>query len=126
MADNPMGEPQVAAVLGKIAAYAPGIGGAILSMAFTEGMKPWEKAMGVGIGLAMAFWFAPGFLALDAIWWPALAKSPQYPQILSMTGAFFALFGMTLATFVRRLLTTLKIQLDLGPLKINQDGEGAP
>ena len=26
MADNPMGEPQMAAVLGKIAAYAPGVG----------------------------------------------------------------------------------------------------
>ena len=123
MADNPMGEPQVAAALGKLVSYAPGIGGAILSMAFTEGMKPWEKAVGVAVGLAMAFWVAPGALIFLGHWWP---REVSQPQVISMAGAMFGLLGMTGATALKRIVTTLRIQFALGPLKINQDDGGAP
>ena len=123
MADNPMGEPQMAAVLGKIAAYAPGIGGAILSMTWGEKLTVHEKLIGVAVGLAMAFWVAPGFLVFLGHRWPQEVASPQ---VISMAGAVFGLFGMTLATAVKRFVTTIRVQLALGPLKINQDGEGAP
>lgn len=123
MADNPMGEPQVAALIGKWAAYAPGIGGAILSMTWGEKLTVREKLIGVAVGLAMAFWVAPGFLVFLGHWWPQEVASPQ---VISMAGAVFGLFGMTLATAVKRFVTTIRVQLALGPLKINQDGEGAP
>lgn len=123
MADNPMGEPQVAALIGKWAAYAPGIGGAILSMTWGEKLTVHEKLIGVAVGLASAFWFAPGFLVILGHWWPQEVRSPQ---VISMTGAVFGLFGMTGATAVKRFVTTIRVQLALGPLKINQDGEGAP
>ena len=123
MADNPMGEPQMAAVLGKIAAYGPGVGGAILSMTWGEKLTVREKLIGVAVCLAMAFWVAPGFLVFLGHWWPQEVASPQ---VISMTGAVFGLFGMTGATAIKRFVTTIRVQLALGPLKINQDGEGAP
>lgn len=69
MADN-TGDPNLLAVLSKLAPMTPGVAGAVLSLAFGEKLTVKGKAISVGGGLACALWVAPALVALAAALWP--------------------------------------------------------
>lgn len=90
MADN-SGDPQLIAVLGKLTPYAPGVAGAVLSLAFGEKLTVRGKALSVVGGLACALWLAPAIVAgLGAVWpW---GKLPG--EFVSAFAFLTGLFGM--------------------------------
>lgn len=90
MADN-SGDPQLLAMLGKLTPYAPGVAGAVLSLAFGEKLTVRGKALSVLGGLASALWVAPAIVAgLSAVWpW---GKLPG--EFVSAFAFLTGLFGM--------------------------------
>lgn len=116
---EPHSDPVLIGALKHVAPYIPGVAGAVLSLVWGERLSPWEKTGAIGVGLVMAFWGAPGVLEVMAIWWPALAHSTS---VISMTGAMLGLFGMAIATTLRRLITYVQVKIELGPLKVSERG----
>ena len=70
MADNTGSDPQLLALLGKVAPMTPGVAGAVLSLAFGEKLTLRGKLLSVIIGLASALWIAPAILAVAGALWP--------------------------------------------------------
>lgn len=69
MADNSLGEPQLAALVAKAWALAPGVAGAVLSLAFVEALTVRGRILAVAVGLAAAMFLAPALAAgLDLVW----------------------------------------------------------
>lgn len=69
MADN-SGDPTLVAALSKLAPMAPGVAGAVLSLAFGEKLTVRGKAVSVLIGLAAALWIAPFMIVVLGALWP--------------------------------------------------------
>lgn len=92
MADNPA-DPHVVAVLHQMSPYAPGLAGAILSMAVGEKLTFRGRALAGIVGLTCVFWVAPFLSALTAIYWPA----PTLPvAALNFIGFVTGVFGFTI------------------------------
>lgn len=69
MAEHPMGEPQVAVLIAKAWALAPGFAGAVLSLAFVEALTVRGRIVAVAVGLAAALFLAPAIaVGLDLVW----------------------------------------------------------
>lgn len=98
MADNPMGEPQVAALIGKAVAFAPGFAGAVLSLAFLEKLTIRGRVVAVMVGLASAMFMAPGIVDFIDLAWPGqipatFARMIQFLVSISAMGFLPQLLG---------------------------------
>lgn len=90
MADN-SGDPQLVAILTKLAPMTPGVAGAVLSLAFGEKLSVRGKTMSVAGGLACALWLAPAIVAGVGAVWP-WGKLPG--EFASAFAFLTGLFGM--------------------------------
>lgn len=124
MAEHPMGDAQVAALVGKAVAFAPGFAGAVLSLAFVEQLTIRGRIVAVLVGLASAMFLAPGLVdAVDLIWpgqIPAtVARMVQFLVSISAMGVLPPLLGW-LKKVAGDPLSLLKVRF--GPAA---SGEGA-
>ena len=86
MADNIPGEPQVAAVLAKLGAFAPGFAGAVLSLAFVEALSRRGRILAVLVGCLSAMFLAPALCEIADLFWPEALPSAIRAAILFLTG----------------------------------------
>lgn len=118
MADTP-GEPHLLAVLSKLAPLAPGVAGAVLSMAFGEKLTVRGKGLSVCIGLACALWLAPALMALLSAIWPWGKIPVEMAQAVTfLTGLFGMVVLAGLAPWLGKVagdpLSLLKVRITTG------------
>lgn len=92
MADQLSGEPQVTAALAKLASFAPGFAGAVLSLAFVENLSVRGRVVCVAVGLACAAFIAPAAADMLALAWPGAMPN----SVRSAIQFLVALSGMGL------------------------------
>ncbi|MCY1649060.1 hypothetical protein OVA11_18970 [Caulobacter sp. SL161] len=74
MADN-TGDPTLLAALSKLAPYAPGAAGAVLSMAYGDRLTLRAKALSLASGAAAVAWLAPLPIFLLNAKWPGVGTA---------------------------------------------------
>lgn len=123
MAENPVGEPQLAALIAKAVAFAPGFAGAVLSLAFVEALTVRGRVVAVATGLTAAAFIAPGLVALVDLVWPGDMPKEAAAAISCLTGVSAIGVLPPLLGWLKRVagdpLSLLKVRL--GPA----GGEGA-
>jgi hypothetical protein len=131
MAEHPPGGPSgFIDVLKALAPYAPGLAGAVFSMAFGEKLTIRGKLLSASVGVASALWLAPFLCCLiDWLWWPG----DGVPTIVaSMIGFTSGLFGMivlaglaqALARYSKDPLSLVRIQFGGATIGGRPEGEG--
>lgn len=86
MADSPLTEPALASALAKVAAFAPGFAGAVLSLAFVETLTIRGRIVAVLVGLLSAMFLAPAICSLLDLFWPGDLPGTVSKAILFLTG----------------------------------------
>lgn len=86
MADHPMGEPQIAVLIAKAVAFAPGFAGAVLSLAFVEALTVRGRIVAVATGIVSAAFIAPFLVDLADLIWPGPIPQSASAAISCMTG----------------------------------------
>lgn len=86
MADAPLNEPAIASALAKLAAFAPGFAGAVLSLAFVETLTIRGRIVAVLVGLLSAMFLAPAICSLLDLFWPGDLPMTVTNAILFLTG----------------------------------------
>ena len=118
MAENPMGEPQLAAFVAKAVAFAPGFAGAVLSLAFVENLTVRGRVVAVLVGLAAALFLAPAIAAGLGLIWPGALPAEVDRAVLFLTAISAMGVLPPLLGWLRRLagdpLSLLKVRV--GPV----------
>lgn len=105
MADD-AGSPQIVAAIKTIAPLAPGIAGAIMSMAWEvqiggRSLTGLSKLLSLGVGLCGAMWAAPAMVAVLGQVWP---WKPMPAEIGAAITLFWGLFGIIVVVTVAGVL----------------------
>lgn len=119
MADN-TGGPDIVAAVTKLTPYLPGVAGAVLSMAFGEGLKWQGKALTFFVGLVVAFLLPPVIVEVGRAVAPVFFP-PSMMALLGFTCGFFgmALFGGLYRAVGKYAGDPLKIiKIQVGPVSI--------
>lgn len=116
MADQMPGEPQVAALLAKLASFTPGFAGAVLSLAFVEKLTLRGRVITVTVGIAAAAFLAPALADAADLVWPG-----DMPR--SVRSAIQFLVGLCAMGCIPPLLGFLK-RLAGDPLSLIKRGSG--
>ncbi len=85
MSENHLSEPQVAALIGKAMAFAPGFAGAVLSLAFVESLTRRGRVVAVLVGLGAAGFIAPGLASALDLAWPGNLPAPVERMVMFLT-----------------------------------------
>lgn len=116
-----------------IAPYAPGLAGAVFSMAFGEKLTLRGKLLSAGVGVASAWWLAPFICdVIDWLWWPGDGVPVT---VANLIGFICGLFGMivlaglaqALARYSKDPLSLVRIQIGgatIGGRPADAGGEG--
>lgn len=134
MADNPPGGPAgFLDLLKALAPYAPGLAGAVFSMAFGEKLTIRGKLLSAAVGVASAWWLAPFVCdVIDWMWWPGDGVPLT---VANLIGFICGLFGMillaglaqALAKYSKDPLSLVRIQFGgttIGGRPADANGEG--
>lgn len=110
------GTGALADMLKHLAPYAPGLAGAVFSMAFGERLTIRGKALSAALGICSALWLAPLLCDVVSLWWPGDAP----PRSLeTFVGFVCGLFGMiALSALAQAIAKYLKDPLALVRVKI--------
>jgi len=86
LADNLPAEPQLAAAVAKLATFAPGFAGAVLSLAFVEALSRRGRVLAVVVGCLSAMFLAPALSEIADLFWPGTLPPAVRAAILFLTG----------------------------------------
>ncbi len=116
-------------LLKSLAVYAPGMAGAVFSMAFGEKLTIRGKLLSAALGLASAWWLAPFICDLiDWIWWPGEGVPVS---LANLVGFCCGLFGMillaglaeALAKYSRDPLSLVRVQIGGATIGTRPEGD---
>ncbi|RZJ19133.1 MAG: hypothetical protein EON91_02750 [Brevundimonas sp.] len=102
MADAPTPSGALAELARLAAPWAPGIAGAVLALAFLDGLTPRGRVVALAVGLASAAFIGPMFVEIGGLFWPGGALPGRF------AGGLYFLTGISAMGFLPPLLGWIK------------------